>query len=93
MTAPAVVVYSRAECHLCEQALDMLRRIGGELAFELEVRDVDADPALAERYGATVPVVTVDGREVSAGRFAAAAVRGAIRASGTAAVDSSEARS
>jgi len=93
MAAPAVVVYSRTDCHLCEHALDALRRIASEVAFELEVRDVDAEPALVERYGQAVPVVTVDGREVSGGRFDAAAVRGAIRASAASAVDSSGARS
>ena len=80
MALPAVVVYSRTDCHLCEHALDALRRIRSELAFDLQVIDVDAEPALAERYGATVPVVAVDGLEVNAGRIDAAAVRHAIRA-------------
>jgi glutaredoxin len=97
MAAPVVVVYARTGCHLCEHALEALRRLRNEAAFELQVRDVDAEPALAERYGATVPVVAVDGLEVSAGRFDAAAVRRAIRAAAAAgaapAVDSSEARS
>jgi glutaredoxin len=88
MPLPAVVVYSRTDCHLCEHALDALRRIAGEVAFELAVRDVDAEPTLAERYGVTVPVVTVDDLEVSAGRFDGAAVRRAIRGSAATAVDS-----
>jgi glutaredoxin len=87
-TPPEVVVYSRQGCHLCEQALDRLRRLGNELTFELRVVDVDAEPALAERYGATAPVVAVDGVEVSAGRLDRAAVRRALRQAGALTVDS-----
>ncbi len=88
--APTITVYSRQGCHLCEQALDGLRRLGRELAFELRIVDVDAELALARRYGATVPVVAVDGVEVSAGRLDKGAVRRAL-VRGT--VDSSGVRS
>ena len=76
--AVAVVLYGRAGCHLCEQARDALRRLGRELAFELVEHDVDTDPALAERYGDRVPVVTVAGREAGEGRIDIAAVRRAL---------------
>ena len=78
--APQVVLYGRAGCHLCEQARDALRRLRRELAFELREQDVDAEPALAERYGDVVPVVTVAGRAVSEGRLDAGAVRRALLA-------------
>ena len=55
-------------------------RIGGEIAFELREQDVDGDPALVERYGDVLPVVTVAGRAVSEGRLDAAAVRQALLA-------------
>ncbi len=77
--AVEVVLYGRAGCHLCEQARDALRRLGREVAFELVERDVDTDPALAERYGDRVPVVTVAGRETSEGRIEVGAVRLALR--------------
>jgi glutaredoxin len=47
-------LYGRGYCHLCEEMARELRARG--VAFE-EI-DVDADPALEERYGERVPVLT-----------------------------------
>jgi glutaredoxin len=58
-----VTLYTRAGCHLCEDAEAVLRAAMERAPFELTLVDVDADPALAERYGVRVPVVAVDGVE------------------------------
>ena len=87
-----VVLYGREGCAPCAHARDALRRLGREFAFELTERDVDAEPALAACYGERVPVVAVEGDEVSEGRFDAAAVRRALAEAGRA-VDSNEGRS
>lgn len=58
-----VVVLSRADCGLCDDAIAAVEEARREVPFDLEVLDVDADPALAERYGEEVPVVLVDGRK------------------------------
>jgi glutaredoxin len=58
---PGVVLYTRAGCHLCEDAEAVLRAALERAPFELTVVDVDADPALTDRYGLRVPVVAVDG--------------------------------
>jgi glutaredoxin len=63
-----VVLYTRAGCHLCDEAHDELRRAAGRYALELRVIDVDGDPALAERYGLEVPVVAIDGQVRFRGR-------------------------
>ena len=73
-----VVLYGREGCAPCAHARDALRRLGREFAFELTECDVDAEPALAARYGDRVPVIAVDGDEVSEGRFDASAVRRAL---------------
>ena len=90
--APQVVLFSREGCGPCAHARDALRRLGREFAFDLHERDVDADAALAARYGDRVPVIAVDGREVSEGRIDAGAVRRALTAA-TRAVDSNRRRS
>lgn len=77
---PQVVLYTRDGCRLCTHARDALRRLGRDAAFELQVEDVDAYASLAERYGDSVPVVAVDGLEVSTGRIDVAAVRRALGA-------------
>lgn len=87
-----VVLFSREGCSPCVHAGDALRRLAREFAFELRERDVDADPSLAARYGDRVPVVAVEGREVSEGRIDTGAVRRALAEAGRA-VDSNSGRS
>jgi glutaredoxin len=55
-------MYTRQGCHLCDAAWQRLEKARRRYGFALAVRDVDADPALAERYGSCVPVVTVNGK-------------------------------
>jgi glutaredoxin len=75
-----VTVYTRAGCHLCENAEEAVGRICGELGESWRAVDVDADPVLRAEYGDQVPVIMVDGREhgfwrVEEDRFRAALVR------------------
>ena len=53
-----VVLYTRAGCHLCDDAKELLEahRIAPECI------DIDADPALRERFDTCVPVVEFDGK-------------------------------
>ena len=60
-----VTVYSRPDCHLCEEAIATLRRLQGELGFRLTERDIDADEALQRAYFERVPVIALDGEELS----------------------------
>ena len=59
-----LTVYSRAWCHLCDDMVASLRGMQAISPFELEVVDVDADPALEALYGERVPVLTADGSEL-----------------------------
>lgn len=58
-----VTLITRVDCHLCETAELLLRRLAGELGFGYQEVDVDASPALREEYTDRVPVVLIDGRE------------------------------
>jgi len=60
----SVTVFSRAECHLCDEAVETLEAVADDegIAVEIDERDVDADPELRERYGDRVPYVLIDGR-------------------------------
>ena len=60
---PQVVLYTRAGCHLCQDAEAVLVRARTQMSFELRLVDIDADPELADRYGVRVPVVAIDGVE------------------------------
>jgi glutathione S-transferase len=61
MTTARFTLYSRSYCHLCEDMLAALRALeGGGPPFEVEVVDVDADPALVARFDELVPVLFGD---------------------------------
>lgn len=59
-----MTVYTRADCHLCEEAIAVIHRVVEDLprAVEVDLVDVDEDAGLREAYGERVPYVLVDGR-------------------------------
>ena len=59
-----VTVYSRPQCHLCEEAVGVLAGLQAELGFELRQRDITTDEALHRAYFERVPVVLLDGDEL-----------------------------
>lgn len=63
-TRPTLVVYSRRKCHLCDVAKDAIDELRRRVAFDVEVRDVDADADWLEAYGDEVPVGFVGDRKV-----------------------------
>lgn len=53
-----VVLYTRKECHLCDEALEVLKRFG----IEPKLVDIDEHPEKLAEYNECVPVVEIDGR-------------------------------
>jgi predicted thioredoxin/glutaredoxin len=60
-----LVLVTRNDCHLCDDALSLLRDLG----FEPELADVDANPSLFGLYDWRVPVVLLDERVIAEGRI------------------------
>ena len=61
-----LTVYSRPECHLCEEALLAIRDLRAEgYRFELREVDIDSDERLLHRYLERIPVVLLNGEIVS----------------------------
>jgi len=54
-----VTLYSRSDCHLCEEAKTDLAALQEQVPHRLKVVDIDSSPDLTERYGLEVPVVEV----------------------------------
>ena len=77
-----VVMYTRAGCHLCDDAWALLQAAQREYGFALEAQDVDADPALAADHGLCVPVVAVDGKVRFRGRVNPVLLRRLLEAGG-----------
>ena len=59
-----VTLYTRAGCHLCEQARAVINKARRRVAFDLQVLDIDADAELKSRYNDDVPVIAIDGRDL-----------------------------
>ncbi len=75
----AVVIFvTRKGCHLCDDALRLLR----ELGVEPQLADVDADDHLFQLYDWRVPVVLVDGVLVAEGHITRERLLAALAGSG-----------
>ena len=55
-----VTIYSRSGCHLCEIAIDRIKSTMDELKFELDIKLIDDDLKLQEKYGEQVPVILIE---------------------------------
>jgi len=58
-----VKIYSRADCHLCEEAKSTIEAVAEEVETPVTIEevDVDTDETLRAEYGERVPYVFVDG--------------------------------
>jgi glutaredoxin len=61
---PAVTLFSRPGCHLCDDARVVLERVRAEAPFRLDEVDITGDDALHRRYLERIPVVCLDGEEL-----------------------------
>jgi glutaredoxin len=75
-----VTLYTKAGCHLCEDALAALQQVRSELSFELELCDIALDEALHRKYFERIPVVCLDGEELCEYFVDAALVRERLQA-------------
>ena len=71
-------MFTRAGCHLCDDALEVVAAACAASGTEYDLVDIDTSPELRERYGDQVPVVTVDGAMVGFWRIDADILRGAL---------------
>jgi uncharacterized membrane protein len=54
-----VILYSRTDCHLCEQVRQDLETLQSDYPHRLTIIDVDRTPELQRAYGLNVPVVEI----------------------------------
>jgi hypothetical protein len=65
-----LTLISRDDCDLCAEMLAEVERLRATRALPpMHIVDVDADPELRRRYGLHVPVLLLDGIEVSRHRL------------------------
>lgn len=58
-----VTVYTREDCHLCDEAIETIRQVAADVGVTVEIDevDVDGDEGLKTEYGDRVPYVLVGG--------------------------------
>ncbi len=67
---PKVTFYTKAGCHLCEEAREMLDDIAAQTEFELTEIDIRSNPEIFEEYRYRIPVIVIDATTVVEGRIA-----------------------
>jgi glutaredoxin len=65
MSSIVVTLYTRAGCHLCEEAKTQMENLLREFGAELREVDIDRDPALRAEYDYDVPVIFLGGKKVA----------------------------
>lgn len=53
----SVTMYTKDDCHLCEEALQELEKIQDKVPHKLELVNIDGDQELEERFALVIPVV------------------------------------
>ena len=59
----AVIFYTRAGCHLCDEAKQQMRELQRRFPFECREIDIDQDPELRQKYTDEVPVIFIHGKK------------------------------
>ncbi|MDQ5847189.1 MAG: glutaredoxin family protein, partial [Acidobacteriota bacterium] len=66
-----VVIYSRPDCHLCEDAKQIMEASGCAEEYTLDEINIESDPELLKRYRYDIPVITINGVEAFRHRLTA----------------------
>ena len=59
-----ITVYSKPDCHLCADAMSILRGLQADLGFSLQELDITAEEALHRAYFERIPVIALEGEEL-----------------------------
>ncbi len=66
---PRVTFYTKAGCHLCDEARDMLDDIAAKSDFELTEVDIRSNSRLFEEYRYRIPVIIINDKTILEGRI------------------------
>ena len=60
---PLVELFSKPDCHLCDEAKLVLRELQASHSFTLRIINITAQEALVAQYGEEIPVIYINGRK------------------------------
>ncbi len=64
-----VIFYTKAGCHLCEEARDMLEDIAALTTYDLMEIDIRSNPIIFEKYRYRIPVILINNETIIEGRI------------------------
>jgi glutaredoxin len=64
-----VTLYTKPQCSLCDDALDVIEQAKSLTEFNLELRNILDDPQDYDRYKHDIPVILLNGREIARHRL------------------------
>ena len=64
-----VVFYTKAGCHLCDDARDLLEDLAADIAYELTEIDIRSDLGIFELYRYRIPVIIINDQTTVEGRI------------------------
>lgn len=73
-----VIFYTKAGCHLCDDARELLEDLAAEITFDLREIDIRTDMQVFEEYRYRIPVIIIDNTTTVEGRISAATLRRAF---------------
>jgi len=68
-SATEVTFYTKAGCHLCEEARDMLEDIAALTTYMLTEIDIRSEAAIFEKYRYRIPVIIINNDTIIEGRI------------------------
>jgi thiol-disulfide isomerase/thioredoxin len=69
MELKKVMFYSRPDCPLCEEGLLTLKLVQEDVPFDIEVKNIEEDEMLHEKYMLMIPVVEENGEMIQYGQL------------------------
>ncbi|MBB4925077.1 glutaredoxin [Kitasatospora kifunensis] len=73
-----VTLIGKPDCHLCEQAREVITRVTADLGAGFEEQDITQDEELYRKYWEQIPVTLIDGRQHDFWRVDEARLRAAL---------------
>lgn len=69
MAQRILTLYTRQQCHLCEQAMQVIMELKNDYSFTIEEIDIDQSDELTEKYGLMIPVLLINGKQAAYGQI------------------------
>ena len=60
-----VIIYSKPDCHLCDEMKQIVLAVRRRREFELEIRNILDSSADFEKYQTQIPVLLVDDTQIA----------------------------